>query len=340
MALIDLYVNEVGRNLPAKMREDIEKEIRSLIEDMLEDAAKTQGRQPDEQLVVDVLKQMGSPEKVAASYLPPRYLIGPKYFPTFWMVTRIVLTVILVLSAIGLGVQLGRTAGGLPEFLTALSSGFGGMISTLIAAFGNVVLVFAILQWLMPEPKFDKKEWDPRALKAEPDPERVKPAEMVIGIAGSIFLLLLLNVYPQWLGIVSFSDGVWVHVQVLTAAFTAYFPWISLLLVAGIALNAYLLNVGRWTPAARWSSIGINIGSIIMLGMMVSGPALVGFDPTELARLNWPGVGTTVGTLNNALNLGMRIALGISLVMQVIDVAKMLLRLLGSRISLPADLTR
>jgi hypothetical protein len=37
MNLIELYTREVGRNLPEKMRADIEKEIRSLIEDSLED---------------------------------------------------------------------------------------------------------------------------------------------------------------------------------------------------------------------------------------------------------------------------------------------------------------
>ena len=39
MELIDLYTNEIGRQLPEKIRADIQKEIRSLIEDNLEDEA-------------------------------------------------------------------------------------------------------------------------------------------------------------------------------------------------------------------------------------------------------------------------------------------------------------
>lgn len=341
MKLIDVYASEVGRSLPAKMREDIEKEIRSLIEDMLEDEAEKQGRQPDEPMLVEVLKKMGPPEKVAASYLPPRYLIGPKYFPTFVMVTRIVLSVILVLGAIGLGVDLGRTNPSGMDFLTALGTGFAGLISSMIAAFGNVVLIFAILQWLMPEPKFGQKEWDPRALKAEPDPERFKPVERIGEIAGGIVLLLLLNVYPQWLGIISYANGEWVRVRVLTPTFMMYIPWMSLLLVAGIALSSYLLREGRWTTPARWASIGIHLGSIIILGMLISGPALVAFNPVDLIAAGWANfTPPTLNSVNEAMNLGMRIALGIALVMQVIDVAKSLLRMLGSRISLPADLTR
>jgi hypothetical protein len=340
MSLVDVYVSEVGRNLPAKMREDIEKETRSLIEDMLDDAAKAQARQPDEQMIVDVLKQMGSPEKVAASYLPPRYLIGPKYYSTFMMVLRIVLTVVLVVGAIGLGVELGRSGSGSVSFGSTLANGFAGLLGSLIAAFGNVVLIFAILQWLLPEPKFDQKEWDPRALKAEPDPERVKTFDMVAGMVGNMILLLLLNVYPHWLGIFNYENGVWVRARVLTDAFYTYIPWMSLVLAAGIALNAYLLRQGRWNTAARLASVAISVGSIILLGTMISGPALVGFDPADFARLGWTEALGNIGRWNDGLNLLMRMALGIALVAQVIDMAKMLLRLIGSRVSLPGELSK
>ena len=340
MSLVDVYVSEVGRNLPAKMRDDIEKETRSLIEDMLDDESEKQGRQADEQMIVDVLKQMGSPEKVASSYLPPRYLIGPKYYSTFLMVLRIVLTIILVIGAIGLGVELGQTRSGFTPFWSTLTNGFAELLGSLIAAFGNIVLVFAILQWLMPEPKFDQKEWDPRTLKAEPDPEQVKTFDMVGGMVANMILLLLFNVYPDWLGIFNFTNGEWVRVPVLTDAFYTYIPWMSLILVAGIALNAYLLRQGRWTPAARWTSIATGLGSIVMLGMMISGPALVGFNPADLTRLQGAEAADNAGRLNDGLNLLMRMALSIALVTQVIDMGKMLLRLIGSRVSLPADLTR
>ena len=45
MNLIDRYVAEVGKNLPLlKGREDIEKELRSTLEDMIEDRASTTGQ--------------------------------------------------------------------------------------------------------------------------------------------------------------------------------------------------------------------------------------------------------------------------------------------------------
>src|SRR5690606_12112003 len=68
MNMVDIYVAEVGRNLPKKDRADLEQEIRSLIEDAIDDAAEAQGCERDEALVVEVLKQFGRPEEVAASY--------------------------------------------------------------------------------------------------------------------------------------------------------------------------------------------------------------------------------------------------------------------------------
>ena len=69
MNTIDRYISEVGRYLPRKSRADIQVEIRSSIEDMLEDQSKKLGKPVDEQMTADVLKEFGHPKKVAASYL-------------------------------------------------------------------------------------------------------------------------------------------------------------------------------------------------------------------------------------------------------------------------------
>ena len=81
MDLVDRYVHEVGRRLPRRSRSDIEAEIRSTIEDMLDGYAEKQGSEVDEDMVVEVLREFGQPEKVAASYhTGKQYLIGPELF--------------------------------------------------------------------------------------------------------------------------------------------------------------------------------------------------------------------------------------------------------------------
>ena len=106
MKLIDRYVREIGRRLPQKSSADIEKEIRSALEDMLEDRSKKESRVVDEEMTIQVVKEYGKPEKVAASYLPERYLIGPQLFSIFWMILQIVFAVLTVVAIVGLGINL------------------------------------------------------------------------------------------------------------------------------------------------------------------------------------------------------------------------------------------
>ena len=113
MNMIEQYVSEVGENLPEKQRADLEKEIRSLIEDTLEERSKSAGRPIDDDMIVEVLKEFGSPAKMAASYQPARYLIGPRLYPTFILVLKIVSAVMLVLA---LGWP-GRGSGGRHHYL-------------------------------------------------------------------------------------------------------------------------------------------------------------------------------------------------------------------------------
>ena len=66
--LIETYVSEVGRQLPQKNRADIEAEIRSVLQDMLDERSKQTGRTIDNDLILEVLQEYGSPEKIAVSY--------------------------------------------------------------------------------------------------------------------------------------------------------------------------------------------------------------------------------------------------------------------------------
>ena len=76
MNLLDKYVVEVGKYLPRKNRADIEAEIRSTLEDMLEE--RSQGQAVDDEMVKILLKEYGSPKKVAATYKPKQYLVSPR----------------------------------------------------------------------------------------------------------------------------------------------------------------------------------------------------------------------------------------------------------------------
>jgi hypothetical protein len=54
MDLLDLYVSEVGKHLPLKSRRDIEAEIRSVLQDMLDERAQAAGHPVDEAMILDL----------------------------------------------------------------------------------------------------------------------------------------------------------------------------------------------------------------------------------------------------------------------------------------------
>lgn len=322
MNMVNSYIEEVGRHLPAKNREDLKREIRSLVEDAIDDAR--QGQEPDEALVVEVLTKFGSPEKVAASYQPPRYLIGPNLFPIFWMVVRIVITVLAVIAAVGIGVSLGKTGADPAAILHTIGEGGLNFLGSAAAALGNIVLVFAIIQWLSPD-KFNEESWDPRSLEAKPDPDKVASGGPVAEIFFNLALLLLLNVYTQWVGITILQDGEWLHAPVLTEAFGLYLPWVDLILVASVTLQALLLRDRAWIPALRWFSIGINVASIVLTAWMLNGPVFIGLDTTLLAQSGWnPSLLDAINRAMPSLTTLFRMVLGVALAAQIIDLVKKL----------------
>ena len=214
--LIDNYVSEVGRRLPMRTRKDIEAEIRSILQDMLEERSQKTGKPVDEEMTLDVLKAYGAPEKVAATYLGERYLVGPRLYPTFMLVLRIALVVIGVLAAIGLGVALSHVQNPQNAFETVLTA-IGNFIASLMTALGNIVLIFAIIEWALYRAgsKVDfkglpmEKEWDPRSLLKTSPSNLVKMGETIAEIVGACAAIIIFNFYPQIIGFGIFSNGNW-----------------------------------------------------------------------------------------------------------------------------------
>lgn len=263
--LIERYLAAVNDILPANKRKDTVTEIRTLIQDALDDRSKTEGRPPDDQMMADVLKQFGPPEKIVSPYLPERYLIGPRLFPTFTLVLRIALPIIAVLSLVGFFVS----HRDIPTFtwdtlFTNIFTGLGTVMSAVITAFGNIVIIFAILQWALPEFRLPAKEevWDPHSLKAISQPDRIKRAELITEIFFTLVGIIIFTFYLDRVGIYNYVNGQWVMTPFLTPAFNAYIPWFDLLWVLTIIQDVILLRKGAWSTGSRLFSIvlsGFNI---------------------------------------------------------------------------------
>jgi len=303
MNLLDKYVSEIGKGLPRRNRADIETEIRSTLQDMLDERSARLGQPVDEAMTRELLKEYGAPSKVAASYRPTQYLIGPRLFPTFELVLRIVVAVLVGALLLSLILSFVNHSSG-PDFIQVLGKFglqlFGGIIS----AFGNIVLVFAILERVLPASKIDaelNEDWDPSELDVEPDPVLVKPAEPIFTIFFTVIGLVVLNVYSDLIGIGFVQDGRWVSVPALSEAFFRYLPWINLLGLLQIGLNVVLLRLGRRTIAARLADVVLEIGGIVLAGVMLAGPSLVDLSAEKLAGTPLAPASGTLAPLFNIL---------------------------------------
>src|SRR5579863_639319 len=89
MELLDRYLKAVKFWLPGDLKQDIIAELSEDLHSQIEDKESELGRPLSNAEVDGILKKLGPPMLVAQRYLPPRYLIGPALFPTYWMVLRL-----------------------------------------------------------------------------------------------------------------------------------------------------------------------------------------------------------------------------------------------------------
>ena len=146
--LIEVYIQEVTRRLPEKMRSDIALELRSTIEDMLPN-------HHTEEDVKDVLNQLGNPAVLANGYKDqPMHLIGPRYFDVYMSLLKMIVPIAAVVSLITIITKYFIGFSGeeaiLNSILTLVGEGIGTMIEVGIQVFFWLTITFALLE------RFDK----------------------------------------------------------------------------------------------------------------------------------------------------------------------------------------
>ena len=333
MNLIDRYIAEVGKHLPRKQRADIEAEIRSTLEDMLEERKQAEGAVSEAE-VIELLKEYGAPRDVADSYVGPRYLIGPRIYPTFELVTRIVLIVLFGIALAGLGLGLAQSSLTGAEFMKTIADSALGLFGGLVTAFGNIVLAFAILERVLPAKEFEEEEeWNPAELAREPDPDRVKFGEQIFEMFFLVVFLVIFNLYPGLIGIGFFNENDWVFISpILTQAFFSYLPWLNILILLQLGFNIILLRRGWWNTGLRIANIILEVAGIALAVAMLRGPDLASLTPAQLAGTPLEDSAGLFISLANWIPI---LVLTIVIIVSSIEVAQMVYKIMKSRPSSP-----
>ncbi|MDL2294213.1 hypothetical protein LJC60_06235 [Ruminococcaceae bacterium OttesenSCG-928-D13] len=265
--LVERYIYAVTRQLPHKLRGDVELELRGLVEDMLE--ARCGEMPPTEQDLRVVLAELGTPSELAGRYSSDKnqLLIGPPYFASY----KLVLQIVMGSMVFGLTVAtvVGGVSDGFDVWYRVALTWLGSVMSGLCVGFTWITVMFA--QFQRHGVKLDEEGLD--ALPPVPqNKERIKPIEPVIGIILSAVFMVLLLALPQVL-------GGWLNEQWIPAFDIAVLRerWLLVLLtgVVSIGVHGFALVEGRRTMRLALVNLAGNLVSVALYIPLFGGGNIV-----------------------------------------------------------------
>ncbi|MCC6500313.1 MAG: hypothetical protein IT313_08620 [Anaerolineales bacterium] len=282
MNLIDRYVAEVGRHLPEKDRADIEAEIRSLIEDMLEERGQS-AKSADEKSIAETLEELGDPKLLAYKYSPvKRYLIGPDWFDLYLTtLKRVLFTALPIVAMIAFVVAFSIAP---LDFGNAAGDAFSRVINIGIGILFWVTVGFIIAEHAGAKPE----ELGVSKIKAWTVAHLPKlPAKRQIGASEVLTNIVFLTIFLAWVVLPPFTA--WLRgdegfVQVFHPnLWNVWLPIFFVIAVLTLILELFKLKIGNWTPSLTASNVILCIGSIVYIIALVTTQKV--FNPVFLETL-------------------------------------------------------
>jgi hypothetical protein len=306
----------VLRSIPERNRTDVERELRSSIDDAVEERVGSGVDRTTAERAV--LEGLGDPSKLAAAYTgQPMYLIGPELFPIY---RRFVPRLIAIAAPIA-GVVVGWI-----QWLTLATLGdatWAGVATALNVAieiaFWSTV-IFVVLEWAGPAREARAElinhsgTWTLERLPKAPS-DRITVTET----AGEVVsVLITLGIFAFIAGINSRAGIDGTPIPLLAPSFAPVWLPILLALIAlrGLA-HVVAYTVGRWTTKLVVYYVLVNVAFAIPLVSLALGGGIVNprfgqsFGWLTLADGNGPvmllvAAGTVIGTGWEIIRIVMR----------------------------------
>lgn len=305
MELLERYLHQIKRYLPKKDKEEVTKELHSLLLDNLD--RKLEETNDQEQALYDVIKAFGDPIDVAYRYRNEQPLITKELRPIMvivMQVTAITLPGALLLATL---VSYFNQAANfkvmelLLEFAYALPGIIQSVGLALMFIFGAFLLISVTLK---PKFEFQKKEFDPNELTPIPKSVfKVSMFEEIINILFSVLFLYLINLQRGLIAV--YYEGN--RVPVLNENFEQLLPLLNISVFIALGLSIYHLYVRRKNIVSKSLQLLQGIYSVILLVILSSSdifnPIIIdGFDLGFLPKMFRTGliilaVLTSIGAL-------------------------------------------
>lgn len=273
MEMINRYIYAVTKDLPEKQREDISKEFKSLIEDMLEEY---NGAGSYEEKVNKVLTSLGDPEILANNYRgSERYLIGPKNFDSYIMLLKI------VFSAVFIGISISTAIGGIftpgGKVIQTVIQYVASLFAAVSQAFAWVTISFAIAEYYQ-APALNLKSttegWSLANLPHEPVKEaKIPRIESIVGIVFSSIFISIIYFNPQFIAVyVPTPAGINI-IPIFDISIIEDFKFIlASIFLLGVAKEIIKLVAGRWNLKVALSTAILSLISLVLSLVIFTNP--------------------------------------------------------------------
>ena len=315
MEMIDRYLQAVKFALPAAQRDDIIRELRDSILSQVEEKEATLGRPLNEDEQAELLKKFGSPMHLASSYRKQQHLIGATMFPIYWKVLKASLGLAFVVLA---AASIATAAAG-KTFSESIAVLFR-YPSVALMTFAWITLVFSALEFFGARLHVSDR-WDPRKLPPlmKDDPRKSQfelIAQLVVQTGFGVWWLA--GLHYQYLifgpGIAFLRFGpVWQTI----------YPLFVLMVIVDFGLTASRVIWPRWTQGGQVSRLVMSALGLIVLYFLINTPDL--FVAADASTLK-------LQSLAKGINYGVNVGLTIAAVVNVINVVRESVRLIGQRL--------
>jgi hypothetical protein len=267
MEMINRYVYAVTHKLPEKQRADIEKEVRGLIEDMLDERV-PDGEVITQQHVEDILHELGDPYDLAVKYRGvKRYLISPEIFDIYLTVLKVVAYSIWIGLSVVFAIEfILNPMNVIEQFTSYLVS----IITVSIQGFAWVTIIFALMEYagvnVAQIGNASKATWKPSQLQPIPNPKtQIKSSEAITGIIFAVLFMVLFIFSRDLLGIHRLAEGERTFVPFLNeAVFKQYLPFVYVWLGIGLLRECLKLVTKKWSMKLSVYFVLFNIISFVI----------------------------------------------------------------------------
>ncbi|WP_025116515.1 hypothetical protein [Lysinibacillus fusiformis] len=256
MTLIDAYIDEVSKRVHKNKRENIKLELKTTIEDMLPEPY-------SEADMMEVLRKLGSPAKVAASYQDtPRFLIGPNLFDPYTRTIKLVFPWAIFITVIVQVIERIFLYSGEEALLSTIISAFTMTIVAIISVSFHVLFWITIFFIVIERSETNKirlvpflnapKEWTPESLKIKtiPKDKLITLSDIIFSFVGVLIFTFVYWNANRLLGIYTTNgNGSLKFVMPIfnQNILQSYALFVMLCVILSLALTFLKWRTGQWT---------------------------------------------------------------------------------------------